>query len=103
LYVLRFHPGLSGFQEWDRYEYSIVLGCKAKNCRPSLVGEFEPPPGAFYRVNDGHLPEYCPVAGQWDAVAWLRQNPYQCLTLLESDKITPAVPGCCQGKAVARG
>ena len=68
-------PGISGFQQYDKRELSVVNGRKARSHKLEIIGEFDQFP-AKYRVRDGHIPECCPVYGRNDARVWLESNPF---------------------------
>ena len=81
LYLMRVHPGISGFQQWETWEYYITTGHKAQNDRGKVYKEYIPTPGAgLFRLEDGHLPAHQPRVTGPEAVAWLRANPYQRIT-----------------------
>jgi len=80
-YLLREHPGLSGFKQWDKWEYYVTTGHKARNERTRVVREYTPQGnGVIFRLGDGHLPDYQPRASETDALQWLNDNPYQRIT-----------------------
>ena len=74
-YVGRIHPGISGFKDWDHWEYYVVMGRKARQHRSEIVTEYIPKAGDRLRLEDGHLPEYQPEMDGADAIQWLRNNP----------------------------
>ena len=75
-YILRTHPGISGFQRWDKYEYRLVTGKKARFHRLNIYKEFRAKGLAYFRLENGHLPDYQPGAKEADALRWLDENPY---------------------------
>ena len=76
-YVLRTHPGISGFMQWDKWVESVVTGHKAANNRCSVNREYLANGLSKFRLGDGHLPECQPIAAEVDALRWLDANPYQ--------------------------
>ena len=82
-YVLADHPGISGFQEWDKLAYCVVTGAKAKQRRPCVVGEFLPISEDVYRCEDGHIPDYQPRLRTPDALRWLLDNPFAAIVRLD--------------------
>jgi hypothetical protein len=88
-YIRATHPGISGFQQWDKLEYRLVTGLKAANDRFSIVGEWLPTDSDIWALEDGHLPGYQPTARNMEAMRWLEQNPYQCARYIQN---VPAKP-----------
>ncbi len=87
-YVCADHPGISGFQQWDRLEYWIVTGAKAKLRRTLVVGELLPIAEDVYRLEDGHLPDYQQRARGPNALRWLAENPYAQIVRLDPATFT---------------
>lgn len=100
-YVLSDHPGISGFKDWTRKVECIVTGLKARNNRTILAREYLARGYGHFRLNDGHLPEYCPIVSEVDALRWLDENPFQTITEVESKPIQLfTCPFCLQGTPV---
>ena len=82
-YVVATHPGISGFQDFDRLEYRIITGHKAQSNRSSVLGELLPIGEDWYRLEDGHLPDYQLRKRTPEALRWLLQNPYNSIVRLD--------------------
>ena len=76
-YVAAGTPGISGFQQWGKTEFSVVTGRKARNCRSSVVGEWTPTSDERYRLGNGRVPELQPVVDAAGVVEFLRNEPFQ--------------------------
>lgn len=59
-YIKEIIPGISGFQRWHEREYKVMSGRFARHCKSNIIREFIYNGGKF-RVEDGHLPDCCPV------------------------------------------
>ncbi len=83
-YVCRQHPGISGFQQWDKWEYFIVSGSRAQGRdRLNVTGEFVPGCGHTYELDDGHLPGHRPVTAEPSVVRdHLTANPFSMAVVL---------------------
>jgi len=79
-YLLRKHPGHSGFQRWNEWEYYITTGRKARNDRSLVVREYKQTGEGVFRIEDGHLPDYQQRKSETDALTWLQENPWQRIT-----------------------
>lgn len=76
-YILRRHPGISGFVRWNEWEYSICTGRKAQgNSRLSVLKEFKAKGLGHFRLGNGHLPNYQPEVKEVEALRWLDANPF---------------------------
>lgn len=85
LYVTEEIPGISGFQRWSEREYHIVGHLRAAGRdRLNVIGEFIPT-GGTYRLEDGHIPAYQPIASEAAAVEWLAANPYASIAPAKDD------------------
>lgn len=84
-YILQSIPGISGFKEWNKRTYCIATGNHAQHNRLDVVREFKGNGQGKYRLNDGHLPDYCPIANETEALQWLEANFYNVITLLNPD------------------
>ena len=85
-YVLARHPGISGFQNWDRLEYSVVTALKARNDRLAVIGELLPVADDRYRLADGHSPDYQPNVAAVNALKWLDANPFGVIVKVNGSK-----------------
>ena len=81
-YLMRIHPGISGFQQWDKWEYYVTTGLKARNDRTRIVREYKPGFHVIFRLEDGHVPDYQPRANEAESLTWLDENPYQRIVFL---------------------
>lgn len=81
-YIFRDHPGLSGFKQWDKWEYWISTGKQAQSNRTTVFKEYIPNGEGIFRLGDGHCPNQQPTANEKAALAWLDFNPYQRITQL---------------------
>ncbi len=75
-YLMQDVPGISGFKRWDEREYFVATGHHARNNRTKVIREFQPLYAAWFRLEDGHLPEYQPRVDQEKALKWLDENIY---------------------------
>jgi hypothetical protein len=91
-YVLATVPGISGFQRWDEREYRIVTADKARNHRLDVVGELLPIQEDWFRLEDGHMPDYQPKARLPKALEWLTANPFQAIVRLDPATATKDTP-----------
>lgn len=82
-YLMRVHPGISGFTRWDQWEYYVNTGLKARNDKTRIVSEYHPRGAGIFRLEDGHTPEYQPRVTEAEALQWLKSNPYQRVTPIE--------------------
>jgi len=78
-YILREHPGISGFQQWDKYEYRVVTGYKAANNWLRIVKEFKENGRGRFRLEDGHL------ALEKEIIPWLDKERYQTAFILNPE------------------
>ena len=85
LYMMSEHPGLSGFQQWDKYHYYIVMGYKAQNNRSGIIHEYRPSGRGLFRIEDGHLPDYQPRYEEAAAIQWLKANIWQRITPMNQE------------------
>ena len=68
-------------------QYFICTGHYAANNRRDIIKEFRPLFSAWFRVEDGHLPEYQPRLSQDDTLKWLRSNVSQrAFFILDTEK-----------------
>lgn len=75
IYILRDHPGISGFRDWGLWEYWIAAGSGlGYGDRLNILAEYEPRPDDQFRLATGQLPDYQPRAGAAAAIAALRAN-----------------------------
>ena len=88
-YILADHPGISGFQQWDKLEYRLVTGHKAATYRCKIVGEWLPTDSDNWALEDGHVQGYQPIARNIEAVLWLQANPFQAARYVQT---TPPQP-----------
>jgi hypothetical protein len=93
-YLMRVHPGLSGFRNFDRWHYYITTGLKASNDRTRVVREHKPVGAGEFRLEDGHLPDYQSRADEKKALEWLDRNPYQCITRVDGQVIGRELDNC---------
>ena len=84
-YILRDHPGISGFQQWDKCEYRVATGHKARNDKLSIVKEFLANGRGLFRLEDGHLPDYQPKAKEKEIFDWLDINRFQTAFILNPE------------------
>ena len=75
-YEVAEHPGISGFQRWDKLQVRIVTGLVARRMRSSVLSEFDCNTDRIYRLDDGHLPDYQPRADASAVISYLTANPY---------------------------
>jgi len=75
-YVLSDFPGISGFRDFTRKVEVVVKGHKAANRRAYIDREYLANGRRYFRIHDGHLPDYCPVVSEVDALRWLDANPW---------------------------
>ena len=73
-YVSEVIPGLSGFQQWDKREYFLVMGTSKNSA--NIVREFVSEDAHVFRLENGRLPEYQPIVTEIEAMAWLQENPF---------------------------
>lgn len=86
-YVLADYPGISGFKDYTRKVECIVTAQKARNNRHLIVREYLARGLGTFRLTDGHLPEFQPIAKEVDALRWLDENPFQHITAEETHEI----------------
>jgi hypothetical protein len=84
-YVLADHPGISGFKDWTRKVECIVTAEKARHSRPYIAREYLANGIRQFRLYDGHLPDYQPIAREVEALHWLDANPFQAIVECECD------------------
>ena len=82
-YLMRDHPGLSGFRQWDKWEYWVTTGRKAQHDRLDVVEEYKPTEHHIFRLEDGHVPDCQPRVTVQEALAWLDENPFQRITRVQ--------------------
>ncbi len=78
-YVLRDHPGISGFKRVNEWTECIVTGHKARHNRSILDREYLANGLGRFRLGDGHLPDYQPIVNEVEALRWLDSNLYQAI------------------------
>lgn len=74
-YVLRQNGGIYAGPVKE-YE-AITTGLKARNARPYVLREYLATRRGQFRLQDGHLPEHCPITSEVEALRWLDANPFQ--------------------------
>ena len=76
IYLTRKCPGISGFKQYDKYEYHIMYGDRVKyHCSASeIIRQHLVNGRGVYRCEDGHLPDFQPVMKEADALHWLEEN-----------------------------
>lgn len=84
-YVTEEVPGISGFQRWNEREYAVITGHKARNHRTIVVGELLPIAEDWYRIEDGHIPDYQERMRLPEALRWLAANPFQRIVRLDPE------------------
>lgn len=75
-YVLRTHPGISGFIRVNDWVETIMTGYKARHHRSDVDREYLVTGLGKYKIGDGHLSDFQPVLSEDDALRWLDANPY---------------------------
>lgn len=86
-YLMQDTPGISGFKRWNEKEYYVSTGYHAKSNRTRVIKEFSQRYAAWFRVEDGHLPDHQPRMSQQDALKWLDKNIYQRISfILDTEK-----------------
>lgn len=81
-YILKSHPGISGFQQWNKLEYRVATGYKARNNKSSIVREFLANGRGKFRLEDGHLPDFQPIVREREIYDWLDTNPFQTVFII---------------------
>ena len=76
-YVLKTHPGISGFIRFNEWVESIVTGHRARSHRSDIDREYLANGLRYFRLGNGHLPDYQPVVSEVEALRWLDANLYQ--------------------------
>ena len=84
-YILKKHPGLSGFTQWNKYEYRVCSGHKAASCKSYIVREFKANGRGQFRLEDGHVPEYQPLVKEKEIFNWIDVNLYQTAFILNPE------------------
>ena len=84
-YILRNHPGISGFTQWEKWEYRVCTGYKAANHRLDVVKEFRENGRGRFKLEDGHLPECQPKAVEKEIIPWLDMTRYQTVFILNPE------------------
>jgi len=84
-YTLKEHPGISDFQQWDKYEYRVATGYKAANNRLRIVKEYRENGRGQFRLEDGHLPDCQPPAREKEIIPWLDNERYQTAFILNPE------------------
>ena len=84
-YILESTPGISGFKRWGEKEYRVSTGFKATNHKSYIVKEFKANGNGSFRIEDGHVPEYQPIASENEIFNWLDNNPYQTVFILNPE------------------
>lgn len=75
IYLLRDHPGISGFRQSDKWDYWIAPGFGlGYGDRLHVLGEYQAKPDDVFRLTTGQLPDYQPRTGAAAACAALRAN-----------------------------
>jgi len=87
-YLMADTPGISGFKRWNEKEYYVSTGHRAKNNRTRVLKEYRPDLFAsWFRIEDGHLPDYQPRLCEEDALKWLDKNMFQrIIFILDTEK-----------------
>ena len=76
-YVLKTHPGISGFKRINEWVEAVVTGLKARHNRSDVDREYLANGLRRFRLGDGHLPDYQPRVSEVEALRWLDVNVYQ--------------------------
>ena len=77
LYIVKTHPGCSGFVQYDKWQYSLITGKKLQRNRTWYEIDNMPLSGKFkYFLENGLLPDYQPKVSFQEACNWLIENPY---------------------------
>jgi len=84
-YILKSIPGVSGFQRWNELEYRICTGYKAQHDKLNIVKEFLANGEGKFRLEDGHLPDYQPLAKEKEVISWLDVERYQTAFILNPE------------------
>jgi len=84
-YILREHPGISGFQQWNKYEYRVSTGYKAANNKTRVVKEFLANGRGRFLLEDGHLPDYQWEAKEKEIYDFLDKERYQTAFILNPE------------------
>lgn len=84
-YIMREHPGISGFQQWDKWDYRVVTGFKAANHKSSVIRQFFANGRGRFRLEDGHTPEHQPIVKEVDIYDWLDKERYQAAFILNPE------------------
>ena len=81
-YLHKSHPGISGFQQWDKTELRVCTGIKAKNSKIDIIAEFQPEAKQRFRLENGRCPEFQPIVDWENAKKFLNNEPYQMALIL---------------------
>jgi len=84
-YILREHPGISGFQQWDKWEYRVATGWKATHYKLSIVEQLLANGRGQFRLENGYFPEYQPVVKEKEIYDWLDKERYATAYILNPE------------------
>ena len=71
-YITQETPGLSGFQEWGKLEYTVMKGNRARQYNITKEFKFN---GGKFRLDNGRHPDYQPITGNfYELYDWLDRN-----------------------------
>ena len=85
-YIIKDHPGISGFQQWNQLEYRVCTGYKAMaHDRTRIVRQFLENGRGQFALEDGHLPGYQPVVKEKEVIPWLEKNLYRTAFILNPE------------------
>jgi hypothetical protein len=87
-YITRNHPGISGFKQWDKWEFRVITGFNAQKHKTDVIYQFFANGKGIFRLEDGHLSPYQPVVQEKEIYDFLDKNPYQSAYIL-----TPEIYG----------
>lgn len=90
VYLVWTYPGISGFRQWDRKEYALMLGAKAKQSGYHIDGEYAPAATDRFRdrllyfdEREGTYHSPVRILDGMAAAAHVRQNPWDVLYRIE--------------------
>ena len=84
-YILKHHPGISGFIRWNENEYRVCSGYKASSNKSCIVKEFKANGRGQFRLEDGHVPEHQPLVKEKEIFDWIDINLYQTAFILNPE------------------
>jgi hypothetical protein len=87
IYLVKSRPGISGFVEFDKWEYRLINGMKLQRNKSwyevvtcldtvEISNNKHIKATNKYFLEDGHLPGHLPKVSLVDAYVWLIDNPF---------------------------